>query len=160
MALYDDRLEIISPGDLHFGITPEMLFKPHESKPWNPLIANTFYRRGHIETWGRGTLNIAELIRLAGLEPPTVEPGLDTTTVTFWLPKIIGGVTKGVTALLEHIQRYPGSRTPALADLLQTSRKNIERWIKQLRKSGLVEFVGPCRTGGYHARNQPTGKLK
>lgn len=29
VALYDDRLEIISAGELHFGLTPEMLFKPH-----------------------------------------------------------------------------------------------------------------------------------
>ena len=52
VALYDDRLEIISIGDLHFGLTPEALFREHESKPWNPMIARTFYRRGIIETWG------------------------------------------------------------------------------------------------------------
>lgn len=49
VALYDDRLEIISPGELHFGFTPEMLFQPHESKPWNPWIAKVFHRRGLIE---------------------------------------------------------------------------------------------------------------
>jgi ATP-dependent DNA helicase RecG len=38
VALYDDRLEIISIGDLHFGLTPEALFREHESKPWNPMI--------------------------------------------------------------------------------------------------------------------------
>jgi len=46
VALYDDRLEIISIGELHFGLTPEALFREHESKPWNPMIARTFYRRG------------------------------------------------------------------------------------------------------------------
>jgi ATP-dependent DNA helicase RecG len=60
VALYDDRLEIISPGELHFGLTPEKLYQPHESRPWNPWIAKVFYRRGLIETWGRGTLKIAE----------------------------------------------------------------------------------------------------
>jgi len=164
VALYDDRLEIISPGELHFGLTPEMLLKPHESRPWNPLIASTFYRRGLIETWGRGTIKIAELLLRYNLEPLHVLSDMDAVTVTFRLPRKNGGVnegvTEGVTALLEHIQRYPGSRAPTLAGLLQTSPKNIERWIKQLRKSGLVEFIGPNRTGGYHARNQPTGKLK
>ena len=70
VALYDDRLEIISIGDLHFGLTPEALFREHESKPWNPMIARTFYRRGITETWGRGTLKIARLMREAGNEPP------------------------------------------------------------------------------------------
>ncbi|MDR2196030.1 MAG: putative DNA binding domain-containing protein, partial [Gallionellaceae bacterium] len=72
VALYDDRLEIISIGDLHFGLTPEKLLDEHESKPWNPLIAQAFYRRGIIETWGRGTQKIARLMREAGLEPPVI----------------------------------------------------------------------------------------
>ncbi len=39
VAMYDDRLEIANPGTLHFGLTPERLTQAHESRPWNPLIA-------------------------------------------------------------------------------------------------------------------------
>jgi len=42
------------------GITPEKLTRPHESRPWNPIIANVFYRAGIIERWGSGTLNILD----------------------------------------------------------------------------------------------------
>jgi len=59
VAMYDDRLEIGNPGQLHFGLTPEKLLAPHESRPWNPLIAGVFFRAGVIEQWGTGTLNIA-----------------------------------------------------------------------------------------------------
>ncbi|MCY3958711.1 MAG: hypothetical protein OXG65_10500 [Chloroflexi bacterium] len=41
VAIYDDRVEITSAGSLPFGLTPEQLFAPHESRPWNPLIART-----------------------------------------------------------------------------------------------------------------------
>ena len=51
VVVYDDRLEIWPAGQLHFGLTPDILFGPHESKPWNPMIASVFYRRGIIETW-------------------------------------------------------------------------------------------------------------
>jgi len=60
VAMYDDHLEITNPGTLHFGITPEKLTRPHESRPWNPIIANVFYRAGIIERWGSGTLNIID----------------------------------------------------------------------------------------------------
>jgi predicted HTH transcriptional regulator len=60
VAMYDGRLEIISPGKFHFGITPAKLSRQHESKPWNPIIANVFYRAVIIEKWGSGTLNILE----------------------------------------------------------------------------------------------------
>src|SRR5690606_26241607 len=35
VGVFDDRLEITSTGTLHFGLTPEMLYLPHESLPWN-----------------------------------------------------------------------------------------------------------------------------
>ena len=73
VGIYDDRLEITSTGPLHFGITPEMLFRPHDSRPWNPLIAHVFYLRGIVERWGRGTTRMAELTTEAGLPRPEIE---------------------------------------------------------------------------------------
>ena len=51
IAIYDDRLELGNPGTLHFGLTPDDLVREHPSKPWNPHIANAFFRRGIIEHW-------------------------------------------------------------------------------------------------------------
>lgn len=59
-AVYPDRLEITSSGPLHFGLTVEDLYRDHDSLPWNPLIASVFFKRGIIETWGRGTLKMVE----------------------------------------------------------------------------------------------------
>ena len=83
MTVYDDRLEVTSSGALHFGLTPEKLFAPHESLPWNPLIARTFYRRGIIEEWGRGTLRMAEVTASAGLPNPEIEDAGGCVTVRF-----------------------------------------------------------------------------
>ena len=81
VAIYDDRLEVTSSGSLHFGLTPEALFAPHESLPWNPLIARTLFRRGVIESWGRGTLKMAELMQQAGLPRPEIEDAGGCVTV-------------------------------------------------------------------------------
>lgn len=83
VAIYDDRLEVTSSGTLHFGLTAEQLFLPHESLPWNPLIANVFYRRGIIEQWGRGTIKMVELTTSAGLPPPEIEDAGGYVTVRF-----------------------------------------------------------------------------
>jgi ATP-dependent DNA helicase RecG len=73
VGVYDDRLEISSSGTLHFELTPQKLFEPHESLPWNPLIARLFHRRGIIESWGRGTIKMVELAEKAGLPRPEIE---------------------------------------------------------------------------------------
>jgi len=52
VAIYDDRLEISSSGTLHFGLTPQKLLEPHESLPWNPMMARVFHRRGIIRIVG------------------------------------------------------------------------------------------------------------
>ena len=83
IAVYDDRLEVTSSGSLHFGLTPEKLFAPHESRPWNPLIARTFYRRGIIEEWGSGTLKMADLASGAGLPVPEIDDDGGAVTVRF-----------------------------------------------------------------------------
>jgi len=69
-----------------FGLTPEQLKEPHDSRPWNPLIANAFYRRGIIETWGRGTLKIIELTQSAGLPDPEFKSEAGHFVVIFRLP--------------------------------------------------------------------------
>jgi ATP-dependent DNA helicase RecG len=71
VAIYDDRLEITNPGELHFGITPDKLVRPHESQPWNPTIAQVFYRAGIIERWGTGTTNMVDWCREIEAPPPT-----------------------------------------------------------------------------------------
>ncbi len=83
VAVYDDRLEMTSSGSLHFGLTPAQLFAPHPSRPRNPLIARTFYRRDVIEEWGSGTLKMAELVSDAGLPVPEIEDSGSEVTVRF-----------------------------------------------------------------------------
>ena len=61
-------------------------------------------------------------------------------------------VNAGVSALLEIIQRHPGVRVPVLAEKMQTSAKNIERWLKQLKDNEKIEFKGASKTGGYYSK--------
>lgn len=83
IAIYDDRLEISSTGTLPFGLTPADLTRPHSSRPWNPIIANVFYKRGIIESWGRGTIKMAQLTEQAGLAPPEFENDAGEVLVRF-----------------------------------------------------------------------------
>lgn len=83
VALYDNRLEITSSGTLHFGLTPEALYLPHESLPWNPIIAGVFFRRGIIESWGRGTIKMVEAAEQAGLAKPVIEANGGHVVVRF-----------------------------------------------------------------------------
>ena len=54
VAVYDDRLEVTSPGGLYNGLTYEEVMNGH-SKIRNKGIANIFSQMGLVEAWGSGT---------------------------------------------------------------------------------------------------------
>ena len=81
--LYDDHLEIINTGTLHFDITPEKLAQPHQSRPWNPIIAGVFYRAGIIEQWGTGTLKVINWCRDNANPAPVWEEQSGSVVVSF-----------------------------------------------------------------------------
>ncbi len=62
VAIYDDRLEVTSPGGLYNGLTYEEVLNGH-SRLRNRGIANVFNQMGMIEAWGTG---IKRIIHLAG----------------------------------------------------------------------------------------------
>lgn len=80
---YPLAYRLSNPGTFHFGITPEKLTRPHESKPWNPIIANVFYRAGIIERWGSGTLNIIDWCKENGNPLLTWQEQSGSVYVTF-----------------------------------------------------------------------------
>ena len=151
LAVYDDRLEVTSTGPLHFGLTPDDLFALHESRPWNPLIARTFYRRGIIEQWGRGTLRMAELATAAGLPRPEIEERGDSVTVRFRcsgnlaVRRIGGDLTDRQNSILE-VLRGAG-RALALREIRaslgsQTDERRLREDLTILKAKGLAHSTG------------------
>ena len=47
-------------------------------------------------------------------------------------------------------------RSTALANLLDTSPKNVERWLKALRDTDQIEFIGAPKSGGYRVKAAKT----
>lgn len=60
ISIYPNKLMLWNPGQLPESWTLEKLLSKHESIPYNPDIANAFFRAGLIESWGRGIERIIE----------------------------------------------------------------------------------------------------
>ena len=151
LAVYDDRLEVTSTGSLHFGLTPDELFGPHESRPWNPLIARTFYRRGIIEEWGRGTLKMAELATSAGLSRPEIEDAGGAVTVRFRHGQFVTQQRVGndlierqeaILALLDRADDGLALREIRAQLAPHASERQVKRALAALRDRGLAVSTG------------------
>ena len=69
VAVYDNRLEITSPGKLPMGQTMERM-KVGYSKIRNEAIAHAFAYMNLIEHWGSGIPRIIDKVKAAGLREP------------------------------------------------------------------------------------------
>lgn len=71
VAVYDDRLEVTSPGGLYNGLTYDEIMSGH-SKLRNRAIANIFNQMGLVEAWGTGIRRIQEAAKSYGLPSPEI----------------------------------------------------------------------------------------
>ena len=165
VAVFDDRVEIWSDGTLPFGLRPRDLKHKHGSHPRNPLITDTFYRRGLIEQWGRGTNRIVELTVKAGHPEPEFTEIAGSVIVCF-RPKS-GSITDATTPtsgaeaesrpesrpewdvsvrMLQALFIGPRSRAE-LATVL--GHKGVsgaaKRSVKALLEQGLMEYTLPAK---------------
>jgi ATP-dependent DNA helicase RecG len=74
ISVYANRIMIWNEGQLPENWTVKNLFAKHSSRPYNPDIANAFFRSGYIEAWGRGIEKITGQCLAAGLPEPIFKP--------------------------------------------------------------------------------------
>jgi ATP-dependent DNA helicase RecG len=72
IRVYESRLRIWNPAVLPEGWTLDTLLGAHSSSPYNPAIANAFFRAGEIEAWGRGVERIFAACEAAGSPKPVL----------------------------------------------------------------------------------------
>jgi len=72
IRVYADRIKIWNEGQLPENWTVEDLLQEHFSRPYNPDIANAFFRSGYVESWGRGIEKMTEQCTKAKLPPPII----------------------------------------------------------------------------------------
>ena len=133
------------------GWTIDSLMNKHNSNPYNPDIANVFYRAGYIEHWGLGIQKIFNACKELGSEPPMYE--LEGNTLRLHLKalqtalidceKIDGGLDGGLDdKILEILSKKPNITLNELAKLVKTPLRTIQRRIHKLKKIKKVKRAG------------------
>lgn len=89
ISVYEDKIYIWNDGKWPESLSIENIYKKHSSIPYNPKIADVFYKAGDIESWGRGFDKIMEVCK--GEKAPY---------------PIIDAQSRGVMVLCEPCEQY------------------------------------------------------
>jgi len=145
VAIFDNRLEITSPGKLPVGQTIEKMREGY-SKVRNEALAMAFSYMHLIERWGTGMLRIAEMIREAGLGDMEIIDGGTELRFNIYrkhnagqTPKAeqVSGQSAGQTPKTEQISGQNAGRTPETEQMSgqsagQTPEENIQEELLKL----------------------------
>ena len=140
VAVFDDEIQIRSPGGLVPGLTVDMLKERHPSRPRNERIARVLYRAKLVEKWGGGI----EKILAAALEAGLPEPGLSSSESEFVvsLRKAIEGTEGRILGLLSVESPLSNADIQARLNLARTT---VTQNLAGLRERGLIRLEGAGR---------------
>ncbi len=164
IRIEEDVMYISNSSLLPFGWTAETLMGAHSSKPFNPDIANVFYRAGYIESWGRGIQKICDACKSLGADEPVYVLHGEDIMVKFRalqsaivsdskVPKHQSTADFGalddalVQKILEVLRHKPEISQGEMAEELGTTRRVIQKKMTLLKEAGRIERVGGKRYG-------------
>ena len=145
VAVYDDRLEVTSPGGLYNGLTYEEIMNGH-SKIRNKGIANIFSQMGLVEAWGSGIKRILNGAEEYGLPKPRFREFDNMFRVELFRNNSMAMTEKKDGEDSEKGRRKGGedSEKNQIYELTDTQRKMVEllRIDKQLSAKKIAEQLG------------------
>lgn len=153
VKIFADRIEFFNPGGLPQGISMgDILSGKIASNPRNKQIASIFKEAGIIEKYGSGIKRVRQTMIRTGAPEPLFETIADSFKVTLYPvnDSVSGGVSGGVSELLEFINSNPGKNARQIQHQLSIPQRTLERLLKKLRDQGKIEFRGAPKTGGYY----------
>ena len=169
VALYDNRLEITSPGKLPMGQTIERM-KEGYSKIRNEALAHAFAYMNLIEHWGSGIPRIIDKVKTAGLQEPEFIGGEVDLRINIYRGQVDGTV-ESKTAVKpplnrrENVEKMPvngqeqkiykyvlvngGITTAQAMNLLGIKQRRTREILAKMVKSGWLRKEGASRSTIY-----------
>lgn len=147
--IFDDRIEIISPGPFPEGVTPE---KP-EHRPVNKILSDLMYDIGYIEKYGSGIYLENELCLKNGNEKPVYEITPNQTKVIFKSQvkestvieledKILEGLNERQKRAIEYVRQKGTINRSEYKQITYVSHTIAHRELKSLVEKGIFRKKG------------------
>jgi len=155
VAVYDDRIEITSPGMLPYGLTVEGAMSGH-SNPRNYVLARFFKEANLTEGWGRGIRRAVSLCKEYGLRPPEFQEIDDTVRVIIFRPGSKHEPSTETTSLpindsenriLTYLENNPQAKVSDIMAEIGMSKSSVNRSLSKLKAAGVLSREGSKKYG-------------
>ena len=148
VLMFDDRIEIISPGGLPSGITEEDYLSGKISVLRNRNLANVFYRLGFVEIFGTGITRIKQLYE-AGLRKPDFEVSENTIKIMLPVFEENLNLTEDERAVYKILSRTMLKSISEIAPYVSFGKSKTTQLLKDMSQKGVIAVEGRGRGTKY-----------
>ena len=148
VLMFDDRIEIISPGGLPSGITEEEYLSGKLSVLRNRNLANVFYRLGFVEIFGTGITRIKQLYE-AGLRKPDFEVSENTIKIMLPVFEENMNLTEDERTVYKILSKTVLKPISEIAPYVSFGKSKTIQILKDLSQKGIVTVEGKGRGTKY-----------
>ena len=148
VLMFDDKIEIISPGGLPAGITEEEYLSGKLSILRNRNLANVFYRLGFVEIFGTGITRIKQLYEGKLILPEFV---VSENTITIVLPILENALnlTEDERVIYKILSKTMPKPISEIEPYVLFGKSKVTKILKEMVKKGVVIIEGKGRGTKY-----------
>ena len=141
VSMFDDRIDIVSPGGLPSGITEEEYLSGKLSVLRNRNLANVFYRLGFVEIFGTGITRIKQLYAEA-LIKPDVEVSENAIKIVLPIFEKNADLTEDEIVVYKLLSKTMLKPISEVAPYVPFGKSKTTKLLKEMCQKGVITVEG------------------
>ena len=148
VSMFDDRIEVVSPGGLPAGIIAEEYLSGKLSVLRNRNLANVFYRLGFVEIFGTGITRIKQLYA-ESLTKPDFEVSENTIKIVLPAFETNADLTEDEKVIYKFLSKTMLKPISEIAPYVPFGKSKTTQLLKAMGEKGVVAVEGKGRGTKY-----------
>lgn len=148
ISMYEDKIEVSSPGGLPSGISEKEYLNGQISQLRNPILANIFFRLKYIEMFGTGIRRINESYKNFAVKP-NFEIFENSIKITLPITKTELFLTTDEKIIMDILEKGNILSSSEILEKVEFKKDKLNRILKNLIQKNYIDVLGNGRGTKY-----------
>ena len=151
VSMFDDRIEVVSPGGLPSGITEDEYLSGKLSVLRNRNLANVFYRLGFVEIFGTGITRIKQ-VYFEALIKPSFEVSENAIQIVLPVYEESTNLTEDEKVVYKLLSRNMLKSMSEIAPYISFGKSKTTKLLKDMEQKGVIAIEGKGKGTKYRIK--------
>ena len=151
VSMHDDKIEVVSPGGLTFGITEDEYLSGKLSVLRNRNLANVFYRLGFVEIFGTGITRIKQIYSEASVKP-SFEVSENAIQIVLPVYEESTNLTEDEKVVYKLLSKYMLKSMSEIAPYISFGKSKTTKLLKDMEQKGVITIEGKGKGTKYRIK--------